>query len=201
MNKQTRELQSQRLFSELAKQYRTPRAVQRLLRSLAYNSVDTIMSAHASWKSKKAHCFEAALIAAAILEHHGYPPQVIFVDSKDHLGHVLFVFKERGKWGAIARSRDSGLHGRAPRYRSLDQLVRSYWIPYVDKTGWITGYSVSHLDDLPQSWRHYPKNMWVNEKFLTSRKQKKLTMPKNLYKKAYARYHLGLSPKKAPGWW
>ncbi|MBX9767635.1 MAG: hypothetical protein K2X47_10225, partial [Bdellovibrionales bacterium] len=152
-------------------------------------------------KAKKAHCFEAALIAAAILEHRGYEPLVVFIDSKDYLGHVLFVFKHHGRWGAVARSRDDGLHGRAPRFRSLDHLVRSYWIPYVDKTGWITGYAVCHLDDLPFSWRHYPRNMWANEKFLTSRKKKKMTMPKSLYKKALARYLQGGLPRRAQSWW
>ena len=158
-------------------------------------------SAYAAWNAGSAHCFEAALIAAAILEHRGYEPKVLFIDSKDNLGHVLFVFKKAGRWGAIARSRDEGLHGRAPVYRSLDQLVKSYWVPYVDKTGWITGYSEVHLDDLPFSWRYFPKNMWANEVFLTSQKQRKLVMPARRHARALRSYLAGKEPKSARFWW
>ena len=59
-----------------------------------------------------AHCLEAALFAAVVLEQHGYPPLVLSFESIDHLDHVIFVYQQRGRWGSVARSRDPGLHGR-----------------------------------------------------------------------------------------
>ena len=61
-----------------------------------------------------AHCLEAALFAAVVLEQHGYPPLLLSFESIDRLDHVIFVYKQRGRWGSVARSRDPGLHGRKP---------------------------------------------------------------------------------------
>ena len=61
-----------------------------------------------------AHCLEAALSAAVILEQHGWPPLVLSFESIDGLDHVIFVYRARGRWGSVARSRDPGLHGRKP---------------------------------------------------------------------------------------
>ena len=57
----------------------------------------------------RAHCLEAALAAAVILEQHGYPPLVMSIESKDWLDHVVFLYRAARRWGAIARSRDPGL--------------------------------------------------------------------------------------------
>ncbi len=66
-----------------------------------------------------AHCLEAALAAAVVLEQHGHPPLLLSFESVDRLDHVLYVFRgQDGRWGAVARSRDLGLHGRQPVFRS-----------------------------------------------------------------------------------
>src|SRR4051794_36590982 len=100
------------LFTRLARKYRSPIAVQRLVRSLTYNhepNGETIRSAFSAWRAGEAHCLEAAFLAAAVLEHRGHPPLVVSLESQDKLDHVIYVFRERGRWGAIARSRDEGL--------------------------------------------------------------------------------------------
>ena len=89
-----------------------------------------------------AHCLEAALIAACMLEQHGYPPLLHGAGSVDGLDHVIFVYRQRGQWGSVARSRDPGLHGRKPVFRSPRALAESYFDPYIDYTGCVTGYSV-----------------------------------------------------------
>ncbi len=58
-------------------------------------------------KRNEAHCLEAAVAAAVILEQHGYPPLLLDLESVDLLDHVIFVFQQRGLWGSIGRSRDS----------------------------------------------------------------------------------------------
>ena len=55
----------------------------------------------------------------------------------------------------MARSRDPGLHGRKPRFRSPRALARSYYDGYVDYTGRVKGFGVANLvDALPgYDWR------------------------------------------------
>jgi hypothetical protein len=111
-----------RLFTarerRLIARLRTPAAVQRYLNALPYNQEPggraTLRSFRGVVREGSAHCLEAALFAAVVLEAHGYPPLVISFESIDELDHVIFVYQQRGKWGSIARSRDPGLHGRRP---------------------------------------------------------------------------------------
>jgi hypothetical protein len=111
-------------------------------------------------KRNEAHCLEAAVAAAVILEQHGYPPLLLDLESWDLLDHVIFVFQRKGLWGSIARSRDIGLHGRKPVYKNLRQLVWSYFEPYVDLTGRIKGYGLTSLYDLGNyDWRFNKRNM------------------------------------------
>ena len=115
-----------------------------------------------------AHCMEAALSAATILEQRGYPPLVMSLESIDQLDHVIFVYRGPRGWGSIARSRDPGLHGRKPVFRRLRDLALSYVDPYVDLTGGVRGYGVADLRTLMggYDWRLSPKNVWAVEQAL-----------------------------------
>src|SRR5207244_12833625 len=111
-------------------------------------------------RHSSAHCLEAALTAATILEQHGYPPLLLDLESKDRLDHVLFVFRTRDGYGTVARSRDFGLHGRKPVFRTLRRLVMSYVDPYVDNTARIIGYGVLDLRNLKRiDWRLSSKHV------------------------------------------
>lgn len=190
-----------KIAQRLAKKLKTPRQVQLYLRGLSYNKGETLHSAETALRVKSAHCFEAAMVAAAILEHHGYPPLVMSLESKDGLDHVIYVFKEKGRWGAIARSRDEGLHGRAPRYRSLRDLAWSYYDPYVDKTGKITAYQVAHMDDCGADWRASKKNVWKAERYLIDLKHKPLRSSNARYKKLLREYLQRGAIKRGKNWW
>jgi hypothetical protein len=115
-----------------------------------------------------AHCLEAALAAAVILEQHGYPPLVLSFESIDELDHVLFAYRGNGGWGSVARSRDPGLHGRKPVFPSARALALSYVDPYVDFHGRITGYVVADLRELmgEYDWRLSERNVWKVERAL-----------------------------------
>ena len=106
-----------------------------------------------------AHCLEGALAAAVILEQHGYPPRVLSFESIDQLDHVIYVYQRHGLWGSIARSRDPGLHGRKPVFRTARALALSYVDPYVDFTGAVKAYAVVDLRDLMgrYDWRFSPQ--------------------------------------------
>ena len=110
---------------------------------------------------------EAALTAAVILEQHGFPPLVLSFESIDELDHVIFVYKWRGRWGSVARSRDPGLHGRKPVFATPRALALSYVEPYVDFTGRITGYAVVDLRSMgTYDWRLSRYNVWKVERML-----------------------------------
>ncbi len=154
----------------LIKRLRTPDAVQRFLNRLPYNTEPgraTQRSFRGVLRHGAAHCLEAALTAAVILEQHGYPPLVLSFESIDELDHVIFVYRRRGRWGSVARSRDPGLHGRKPVFRTARHLALSYVDPYIDFHGRITGYAVVDLRVLGDyDWRLSPNNVWKVERML-----------------------------------
>jgi hypothetical protein len=151
---------------------RTPAAVQRFLNELPYNNEPppegaTLRSFRGVVRHGMAHCLEAALAAAVILEQHGYPPLVLSFESIDELDHVLFVYRTTTGWGSVARSRDPGLHGRKPVFSSPRNLALSYVDAYVDFTGRITGYAVVDLRVMGSyDWRLSDRNVWKVERVL-----------------------------------
>jgi hypothetical protein len=150
----------------------TPAKVQAYLNALPYNTEPhgraTLRSFRGVVSKGCAHCLEAALFAAVVLEHHGYPPTVLSFESVDHLDHVIFVYQRGGKWGSVARSRDPGLHGRKPVFKTPRALALSYADPYVDFTGRVTGYAVvdvaKEMGDY--DWRFATTNIWKVERML-----------------------------------
>ncbi len=176
----------------LIRTLRTPRAVQRWLRTLPYNwekGGETLRSFRDVVRLGSAHCLEAALAAAVVLEQHSYPPLLLSFESEDKLDHVLFVFREDGLWGSVARSRDPALHGRKPLFRSPRQLAASYREPYVDLTGRVTGYAVADLRDLGDyDWRLSPRNVWRVEKWLIDYPHRPLPTPERQYRRFLERY-------------
>lgn len=155
---------------KLIQEHRTPEQVQRYLRSIPYNRElggATCFSFRRVLREGRAHCLEGALVAAVILEQHGYPPVLVSIESQDKLDHVLLLFRRNGRWGSVARSRDIGLHGRKPVFRTVRDLVMSYFEMYVDKTARLTGYAVASLYELGgYDWRFTLRNAWKVERHL-----------------------------------
>lgn len=171
----------------------TPARVQRYLSRMPYNwerEGGTLRSFREMVKVNEAHCLEAAVAAAVILEQHNYPPLLVDLESQDLLDHVIFVFKLKGRWGSIGRSRDIGLHGREPVFRSIRDLVWSYFDPYVDFSGRIVGYGLLNLWDLGKyDWRFSPRKMNKIEDSLREMPHKKLRSSDQRYNKLLAHYH------------
>jgi hypothetical protein len=164
----------------------TPAKVQRWLNALPYNTEKgggTQRSFRGVIRKNMAHCMEAALFAAVVLEQHGYPPIVMSLESKDWLDHVIFIHRRNGRWGSVARSRDPGLHGRKAVFRSPRALAMSYVDGYVDYTGRLLGYGVCNLAEaLPDyDWRLTTKNVWKVENLL-------IKWPHKKFKTSTARY-------------
>lgn len=181
---------------------RRPADVQRYLNQLPYNTEpagDTLRSFRQVVRRGTAHCLEAALFAACVLEEHGYPPLLMGLELIDLLDHVIFVYRSRGRWGSVARSRDPGLHGRKPVFRSLRALAESYFDPYIDRTGRVTGYSVVDLKVMGAfDWRFSRRNVWAVERMLLELPHRKIRRSLKRVRRERKRYreHLAKYGKK-----
>jgi hypothetical protein len=171
----------------------TPAKVQRWLNALPYNTEkggETQHSFRPVVRLGTAHCMEAALFAAVVLEQHGYPPLVMSLESQDWLDHVIFIYQHDGRWGSVARSRDPGLHGRKPVFRSPRALARSYMDSYVDYTGRMKGFGVANLAEAMghYDWRFTQKSVWKVEQMLIDLPHKKLKSSTRRYRQLLKRY-------------
>ena len=164
----------------------------RLVAAMPYRwegSGGTMRSFREVLRRNEAHCLEAAVAATVILEQHGYPPLLLDIESVDLLDHVLFVFQQKGLWGSIGRSRDRGLHGRKPVFRTLRQLVWSYFDPYVDFSGRIKGFGLTSLYELGKyDWRFSAKNMHKIEDHLRAIPHRPLKSSDQRYRRLHERY-------------
>jgi hypothetical protein len=191
----------------LIQRLNTPFKVQRYFSSLPYNREPdgpSVRSFRELIKYGEAHCLEAAVTAAVILEQHGYPPLLLDLESHDLLDHVLFVFRHDSGWGSIARSRDLGLHGRKPVFRSLRDLAWSYFDPFVDFSGRLKGYGVTSLYELGDyDWRFSPRKMIKIEDHLRAIPHRHLRSSDQRYEKLLARYHRYKKryPDRSPGYY
>jgi hypothetical protein len=80
---------------------------------------------------------------------------------------VIYIYRRKTGWGSIGSSRDPGLHGRKPVFRSARDLASSYVDAYVDFTGRVTGYATLDLQVLGDyDWRLSEQNVWKVERVL-----------------------------------
>ena len=184
----------------LIQRLRTPMAVQRFLNRLPYNTEpggDTLRSFRQVARRRTAHCLEGALFATCVLEQHGYPPLLMGLESIDLLDHVIFVYRYRGKWGSVARSRDPGLHGRKPVFRSPRALAESYFDPYIDYTGRVKGYSVTHMRVMGSyDWRFSRRNVWAVERMLLDVPHRKIRRSLKRVRREREKYRAYLAKHK-----
>jgi len=107
-----------------------PHGIQQFLDKQPYHLADTAWSPRRVLLENTSHCFEGATFAAAALRVNGYPPLVIDLEAEHDTDHVIAVYKQRGLWGAIAKSNYTGCRYREPVYRTLRELALSYFDVY-----------------------------------------------------------------------
>lgn len=134
-----------------------PEAIQAFLDSIPYSAEDANRCVASVLRDHQAHCLDGGLFAAAALERLGYPPLILDLlpePGKDD-DHVLALFKGQDGWGCLAKSNFSGLRYRAPVYRTLRELVMSYFENYFNLHGerCLRGYT------RPIDLRRY--NLWL----------------------------------------
>jgi hypothetical protein len=139
----------------------TPQRIQAFVNAIPINHEiggETILSVREVLRQRRAHCIEAAFVAACALWIHGEPPLVMHLDCDPvDNPHVLALFRRRGAWGAISKSNGAYLRYRDPLYRSLRELAMSYFHEYFDRRGRKTLRSYS----LPFDLRRLDPALWV----------------------------------------
>jgi len=109
---------------------KNPYGIQRFLDNMPYHLADTSWSPRIVLRENTSHCFEGAMLAATALRVNGYPPLILDLEAEHDTDHVIAIYKERGLWGAIAKSNYTGCRYREPVYRSLRELALSYFDVY-----------------------------------------------------------------------
>lgn len=183
VSKEMRAYQSDLTAAELRilQKLRTPVKIQDFLDTLEINFErrgETCMSPRRVLETKKAHCMEGAMLAAAALRCTGYAPLIMDLRAALHdQDHVVAVFQQHGYWGAISKTNHAVLRYREPIYRTLRELAVSFFHEYFDDRGrknlleyslpinlsrfdrmqWMT--AAEDLWDIPQyldTVKHYP---------------------------------------------
>jgi hypothetical protein len=115
----------------------SPGAIQAFLHQLPYSTEPANRSPLSVLRDGVANCFDGALLAAAALRRLGHPPLIVDLLAAPGADddHALAVFRRDGHWGAIAKSNMTGLRFREPVYRSLRELVMSYFEDYFSVVG------------------------------------------------------------------
>jgi hypothetical protein len=150
---------------------KTPWGIHRYLDSMPYHFAATAWSPRIVLKQNTAHCLEGAIFAAAALRANGYSPLILDLEAVQDTDHVLAVFKESGMWGAIAKSNFSGLRYREPVYRTIRELVLSYFETYFNLRGERTLRRYSAPVNLRRfdrmNWMVSEKPVWFIPEYLT----------------------------------
>jgi len=128
---------------DFAKGFKTPNDIQIFLNSIPYSTHKICQSPYFVMKNRSAHCAEGAYFAAAVLGFMGFKPLVVDLSAENDDDHVIAVFKKDGLWGAVAKSNTTVLRYREPVYRTIRELVMSYFEMYFNTIGEksLTGYT------------------------------------------------------------
>jgi hypothetical protein len=114
----------------------SPNKIQSFLSTIPYSADEFYRCPLRVLRQRKAHCFDGALFGAMALRRIGYPPLVLdLIPNGRDDDHILALFKIHGHWGAVAQSNFSGLRYREPVYRSLRELVMSYFEDFFNSAG------------------------------------------------------------------
>ena len=108
----------------------SPLKIQTFLDSVPYSAENVYRCPLSVLRDGKAHCYDGAVFAAAMLRRLGHPPLIVDLLADRDDDHLLALYRRDGYWGAVAKSNFAGLRFREPIYRSLRELIMSYFEDY-----------------------------------------------------------------------
>jgi hypothetical protein len=120
---------------KLLKKLNSPYKIQDYIFHLKYNPDSSTASPRVVMERKSAHCFEGALLAAAALEFHGERPLILDLVAHNDDDHVITLYKYKNKWGALSKTNTTTAGMRLPVYKSVRELVMSYFDFYFNTKG------------------------------------------------------------------
>jgi hypothetical protein len=145
----------------LLRRLTTPAKIQDYLDRLPFNYElrgPTCRSPRRVIRDRTANCVEGALFAACALRLHGYKPLVVDLTAAPHdYDHVIAVFRQGGRWGAISKTNHAVLRYRDPVYKSIRELAMSFFHEYTDDDGKKTMRSYTQ----PVNLRRFDRTDWV----------------------------------------
>jgi hypothetical protein len=154
----------------------SPAKVQDFLNLLPINfepGGETCRSPREALRVGTAHCFEGAALAAGIFWYQGRAPLLLDLETtlKDE-SHVVALFKEGGRWGAVSKTNHSVLRFRDPVYKTIRELVLSYFNEYFLDSGEKTLRSYSkmplNLLEFEDDWLTASHPIWgVNDELIS----------------------------------
>ena len=111
---------------------KTPFAIQNYLDSMPYIGEERDRSPLQVMLDGQCHCLDGGFLAALALWRIGFKPLLIDLvpDPGMDDDHVLALYQIEGRWGAVAKSNYVNLGFREPVYRSLRELVMTYFEHY-----------------------------------------------------------------------
>lgn len=114
-----------------------PERIQAFLDETPYSPEDANRCPLRVLQDRQAHCLDGGVFAAMALRRLGYPPLIVDLlpDPGADDDHVLAVYRRNGAYGAVAKSNFVGLRYREPVYRTLRELVLSYFDVYFNVNG------------------------------------------------------------------
>ncbi len=166
----------------------TPAKIQDFLNSLPFHFVDkndTCLSPKEVLRFGTAQCMEGAMLAAAALRYHGHPPLLVdLTATDDDADHVIAVFKIDNHWGAISKTNHAVLRYREPIYKTIRELVMSYFHEYFLHDGrktlrsYSTPFNLARLDR--QNWMTSEEPVWFVPEALIDARHHKILSPKQI---------------------
>lgn len=175
-----------RLFKKL----NTPSKIQDYLNSISFNfekKGQTCFSPREVIKNKSAHCAEGAMFAAAVLEFNGHEPLIMDLRSTTKpydYDHVVAVYKKDRCFGAISKTNHAVLRYREPVYKTIRELVMSYFHEYFLDSGKKTLREYSDLLDLNKfnklNWRTTTEHLFEIPAYLDDIKHYKILTTKQV---------------------
>ena len=160
----------------ILRRLRSPERIQRFLDDeVGYNKEKkgpTCRSPRRVLADRLAQCLEGALFGAAALRVQGWEPLLLDLEAVRDDDHVLALFRQRGCWGAVAKSNYAGLRFREPVYRSLRELAMSYFEDYYNLDGEKTLRTYSRPVKLRRfdriGWMTAEEDLWAVSDYLFS---------------------------------
>jgi len=152
---------------------KSPFLIQQYLDSMPYKAEARDRSPLNVILDKQCHCLDGGFLATLLLWKLGFKPLLIDIvpDPGMDDDHVLALYRIDGRWGALAKTNYINLGFREPVYKTIRELVMTYFEHYVSihqekvLRGYTRPFDASRYDHLNWAWDEDGANQLYEEHF------------------------------------